>query len=65
VRPERAHKDGLSCNRGSTQKITGSCIRHDGSKDGVALLRRTEELHHALAQWTRLARMRCLLGQRT
>jgi cell wall assembly regulator SMI1 len=60
VRRRGAHKDGLCCNRGSTQDITGSCIRHDGSKDSVALLRRTEELHQELAQWRRLAQMRCL-----
>jgi len=58
VRRRGAHKDGLGCNRGSTQKITGSRIRHDGSKDRVALLRRTEELHQELAQWRRLAQMR-------
>ena len=50
VRRGRAHKDGLDCNRGSTQDITGSRIRHDGSNDRVALLRLTEELHQALAQ---------------
>jgi cell wall assembly regulator SMI1 len=60
VRRRGAHKDGLCCNRGSTQDITGSCIRHDGSKDSVALLRRTEELHQKLAQWTRLAQKHCL-----
>ncbi len=37
-----AHKDGLDCNRRSTQDITGSRIRHNGSKFGIALLRRTE-----------------------
>jgi len=57
-------KTGLRCNRGSTQDITGSRIRHDGSKDGVALLRRTEELHKELAQSTRLTRKRSPLGQR-
>jgi hypothetical protein len=35
VRRRGAHKDGLSCNRGSTQNITGSRVRHDGSNDGV------------------------------
>ena len=33
----RAYKDGLSCNRDSIPKITGSCIRHDGSNDGIGL----------------------------
>ena len=47
----RAHKDGLSCNRGSIRDITGSCVRHDGSNDRVALLRTTEESHQVLAQW--------------
>ena len=65
VRRGRAHKDGLGCNRGSTQDIAGSCIRHNGSKDSVALLRRTEELHQGLAQWRRLAQMRCLKGRST
>ena len=44
MRPGRAHKDGLSCNRGSMQVITGSGIRRDGSDDRVALLRLAEEL---------------------
>jgi hypothetical protein len=65
VRRGRAHKDGLSCNRGSTQEITGSRIRHDDSKNGIALLRLTEELHQKLAQWRRLAQMRCLKGRST
>ena len=56
MRRGRAHKDGLSCNRGSTQEISGSRIRHDGSNDGVGLLRRTEELHQELAQWRGLRR---------
>ena len=38
------------CNRGSIQDITGSRIRHDGSKDGVALLRLAKGLHQELAQ---------------
>jgi len=65
VRRGRAHKDGLSCNRGSTQNITGSRIRHDGSKDGVALLRRAEGLRQELALGTRLTQKYSLLGQRT
>lgn len=65
MRPGRAHRDGLSCNRGSTQNIAGSRIRHDGSKDGVALLRRAEELRQELALWTRLTQKYSLLGQRT
>ena len=65
MRRRGAHKDGLNCNRGSAQDITGSRIRHDGSKNGVALLRRTEELHQELVQWRRLAQMRCLKGRST
>lgn len=65
VRRGGAHKDGLDCNRGSTQDIAGSCIRHDGSKFGVALLRRAEELRQELALWTRLTQKYSLLGQRT
>ena len=45
-----AHKDGLCCNRGSILDIAGSRIQHDGSKDGVALLRSIEVLHQELAQ---------------
>jgi hypothetical protein len=50
VQRRGAHKDGLSCNRGSTQAIAGSRIRHDGSKFGVALLRLAKGLHQELAQ---------------
>lgn len=50
VRRGAPHKDGLNCNRGSTQSIAGSCIRHDDSRDGIALLRRVEGLHRELAQ---------------
>ena len=50
MRRGRAHKDGLSCNRGSTQNITGSRIQHDDSKDRVALLRLAKGLHQELAQ---------------
>jgi len=64
VQRRGAHKDGLSCNRGSTQNITGSRIRHDDSKDSVALLRLAKGLHQGLAQWTGMAQKRRLLGQR-
>ena len=50
MRRGRAHKDGLSCNRGSTQEITGSRIRHDDSENGIALLRLAKRLHQELAQ---------------
>jgi hypothetical protein len=65
VQPRGAHKDGLSGNTGSILDIAGSRIRHDGSKDSVALLRLAKELRQGLAQWTGMAQKRRLLGQRT
>ena len=55
MQPRGAHKDGLSGNTGSILDIAGSRIRHDGSKDSVALLRLAKELRQGLAQWTGMA----------
>ena len=64
MRRRGAHKDGLSCNRGSTQDITGSRIRHDGSKTAS---RCCGVLKSCTRSWRNgeATQKRCLLGQRT